>query len=307
MRVLGALLLAAACALCHGDSRASTELAEPAAVCSGDSCPATGLAGPPEERESEPHPSPPPRSPPPPLPLASAGGPHVVVVYDTPSVPPAQLRAVLAQLGVSDDQAQQLAAQIHRFGSRVVAAAPEAACRRVAALFDAIHMRTEVRPRRPSDTPSEYSDSDVLVLDAAGLQEMRGSDTPTLVTFYAPWCGHCRKMVPDFKKAAAKLKEVGIATAAVNCDQEKGVAQTLGIKGFPAIRFFYKGQMVEYAGPREAMQFVGFAQGQARIAFVKSQVSKLVGGVAGRVNQLASKLVNSKVLQRGAPAAAAAA
>lgn len=52
-------------------------------------------------------------------------------------------------------------------------------------------------------------------------------------------------------------------------------------------------------------QFVGFAQGQARIAVLKSKAAKLIGGVTHKVKEVASKLTRSKVLQPSMAAAAA--
>ena len=47
-----------------------------------------------------------------------------------------------------------------------------------------------------------------------------------------------RQMVPEFKKAATKLKGSGVKVAAVNCDAERELAQQLGIKGFPTARIY---------------------------------------------------------------------
>ena len=140
---------------------------------------------------------------------------------------------------------------------------------------------------------SEYADSDVIEANTAQLQEMvADASMGTLVTFYAPWCGHCIKMVPEFKKAATMLKASNIRAAAVNSDNEPGLAQSLGIRGFPTIRFVYNGQWSDYKGPRAHLDIVQFATQQNIIAKVKSKVSGAVK---------ATKLAMSKVLNRQAP------
>ena len=55
-----------------------------------------------------------------------------------------------------------------------------------------------------------------------------------LVEFYAPWCGHCRNLAPEYEKAAKALK--GIANiAAIDADKERTDVQ---VSGFPTIKFF---------------------------------------------------------------------
>ena len=98
-------------------------------------------------------------------------------------------------------------------------------------------MTAVVRPMRASDTPSEYSDSDVVTADSAMLKELMQSSEGALVAFSAPWCGHCRTMVPELKKAATMLKAKGVRVAYINSDNEPGLAKSLGIRGFPTVRW----------------------------------------------------------------------
>lgn len=59
------------------------------------------------------------------------------------------------------------------------------------------------------------------------------------VEFYAPWCGHCQKLAPEWKKAANNLKGM-VTIAAVDCDVEanKALCGMYEIKGFPTIKVF---------------------------------------------------------------------
>lgn len=75
-------------------------------------------------------------------------------------------------------------------------------------------------------------------------------------------------------------------------------AAAAGIKGYPTVRFFHKGRMTDYAGPRSAMAFVSFAQAQARVAALRSAAVGVLGG---------AKKAMSKVLGRQEQQAAAAA
>ncbi|ANB14797.1 protein disulfide isomerase MPD1 [Sugiyamaella lignohabitans] len=70
-------------------------------------------------------------------------------------------------------------------------------------------------------------------------KEVVNSNSVSIVEFYAPWCGYCQKLLPEYLKAAKSLK--GLATvAAVNCDDRinKELCATYKIEGFPTIKVF---------------------------------------------------------------------
>lgn len=71
---------------------------------------------------------------------------------------------------------------------------------------------------------------------------------PTLVEFYAPWCGHCRSLAPKWKKVAGALKGSGIRVAAINCDDHKETCAKFGVKGYPTIKAFVAGRTVDFGG-----------------------------------------------------------
>ena len=142
--------------------------------------------------------------------------------------------------------------------------------------------------------PSLYANSDVIEADAAMLKELE-STGGALVAFYAPWCGHCHKIVPDVKKAATHLKARGIRVAALNSDNSPGLAQSLGIRGFPAIRWMAGGNGEEYKGPRTTLELVQFAGQMHVMTQVKAKVSQGVKAV-----KAVGKLALSKIAGRQA-------
>merc|ERR1711968_368344 len=58
-----------------------------------------------------------------------------------------------------------------------------------------------------------------------------------MVEYYAPWCGHCKQLKPQYVKAATHLTGL-VNVGAVDCDQEKALCATAGIRGFPTIKIY---------------------------------------------------------------------
>jgi len=119
------------------------------------------------------------------------------------------------------------------------------------------------------------SDDDVVELTAANFNEkVLQSKSLWLVEFYAPWCGHCKNLAPEWIKAAAALKGVA-RVGAVNMDAEQSVGAPYGIKGFPTIKIFgaNKNSPSDYNGARTAQAIVDDALSQLR-----SMVSSRLGG-----------------------------
>lgn len=71
-----------------------------------------------------------------------------------------------------------------------------------------------------------------------------------LVKYYAPWCGHCKRMAPDYKEAAEELKDTPYKLAKVDATKETKCAENAGVGGYPTLKFFIKGEMKEFSGER---------------------------------------------------------
>lgn len=93
-------------------------------------------------------------------------------------------------------------------------------------------------------------EKDVAVLTKDNFTEFVGNNSFAMVEFYAPWCGACQALAPEYAAAATELKGVA-ALAKIDATEEGDLAQKYEIQAFPTVFLFVDGEMQKtYEGER---------------------------------------------------------
>jgi len=105
--------------------------------------------------------------------------------------------------------------------------------------------------------------SAVVELTADDFTPSLKEEKLALVMFYAPWCKHCKQLLPEYEGAAQALKELNIPLFKVDGTREKELADQYQVAGWPEIKMFRKGRLYTYKGPREQDNIVEYMKQQA--------------------------------------------
>lgn len=119
----------------------------------------------------------------------------------------------------------------------------------------------EKPPEKPKEIPWAETDTSVTHLTTDTFDSFIREEPSVLVMFYAPWCGHCKKMKPEYEKAAETLKAQKIpgVLAALDATKEQAIASRYDVKGYPTLKYFRDGALAYDVGTlRDADRLTDF-------------------------------------------------
>nr|CAX76337.1 putative protein disulfide isomerase-associated 3 precursor [Schistosoma japonicum] len=131
--------------------------------------------------------------------------------------------------------------------------------------------------------------SEVLELTKDNFHSQLKSIPVCLVKFYAPWCGHCKSLAPEYKSAADIIskKTANLKLAEVDCTAHGDICSEFGVNGYPTLKIFRDGIFdSEYNGPRNADGIANYMISRAGPCLKKSVLSRTLKTASQMISHL---------------------
>ena len=134
-----------------------------------------------------------------------------------------------------------------------------------------LHLKSQDEPKVNNGT----------IFDVVGKtfqKEVIDNDKDVMLVFYAPWCGHCKQLLPKYEEAAKKLKEKNPKVLLARIDATENEVESVSIRGFPTIKFYPGNKKdkdpLDYDGDRSTEDIIKFIKTNAYNTVVYEEEKK---------------------------------
>uniref|UniRef100_A0A7S3PE37 protein disulfide-isomerase n=1 Tax=Aplanochytrium stocchinoi TaxID=215587 RepID=A0A7S3PE37_9STRA len=118
---------------------------------------------------------------------------------------------------------------------------------------------------------------DVVELTESNFDDLViSSGKNSLVKFYAPWCGHCKKLAPVYEELAGEYKDSGsVQIGHIDCTVHQGICTKYGVTGYPTLKYFKDGDSegTAYQSGRDLVSLKKFVEDELEISCLVSEIA----------------------------------
>jgi protein disulfide-isomerase A1 len=110
---------------------------------------------------------------------------------------------------------------------------------------------------KSADEPDQEEGKPHVIVGTTYTDTVKNNDN-VFVKFYAPWCGHCKKLAPIWDQLADKMKDENVVIAKYDATTNEN--EGVNIKGFPTLKYYKNGNAIDYSGGRDLdslLKFIG--------------------------------------------------
>ena len=120
------------------------------------------------------------------------------------------------------------------------------------------------RHLKTQEEPKENKGPILEVVGKTFKRDVLDNDKDVMIVFYAPWCGHCKKLLPEYEKVAEKLKEKNPQILLAKMDATENEVEGIEVTGFPTIKFYPGNKKdkrpMDYSGERTTDAIIKYLQ-----------------------------------------------
>eukprot|EP00834_Sanchytrium_tribonematis_P000995 NODE_21_length_42443_cov_0.822808.p6 type:complete len:518 gc:universal NODE_21_length_42443_cov_0.822808:40631-39078(-) len=146
--------------------------------------------------------------------------------------------------------------------------------------------------------PDVKLDEGVVQLTKSNFESfLTGINGPVIVEFYAPWCGFCKKLKPEYEAAAKELWEKEKSPLVkVDCTEDKDLCEEFGVQGFPTLKIFNNGKVgTTYEGARTKEGIVDYIVKRKLPAVIEIKKAEEISELKEKYGLLVASLGSSEL------------